>query len=185
MRFQETRLAGALIIDLEPRADGRGFFARTFCRNELEAHGLEPGVAQCNMQMSLARGTWRGLHFQAPPAVESKLVRCTRGAILDVIVDLRPESATYLQHISVELTAASYRGLFVPGRFAHGYVTLANDTEVTYMASAFYAPQAEGGLHYDDPALGIELPLAVEVISDKDSSFALLDKDALATRMRV
>lgn len=180
MLFTETTLKGAFVVDLEPRSDERGFFARTFCSSELVLHGLEPAVAQCNMQSSRVAGTFRGLHFQAPPDIESKYVRCTRGAIFDVIVDLRPESATFLKHEIFELTARNYRSLYVPGRFAHGYLTREDGTEVAYMASAHYAPSAEGGLRYDDPRLGIELPGDVRVISDKDRAFWLLSAGVLA-----
>lgn len=171
MRFTETKLAGAFLIDIEPREDARGFFARTFCQREFEAHGLKPAIAQCNSAWNHARGTMRGLHYQAPPAAETKLVRCIRGAICDVIVDLRPASATYLQHIIVELTADNRRQLYVPELFAHGYLTLTDGAEVAYQVGEFYTPGAERGLRYDDPALGIEWPIPVAVISDKDAAW--------------
>lgn len=171
MRFTRTKLDGACIIDLERREDSRGYFARTFCRREFEAHGLKPDVVQTNCSWNVRKGTLRGMHYQLPPAAETKLIRCTRGAVYDVIVDLRPESPTFLQHIAVELTAENGRQLYVPERFAHGYLTLADDTEVAYQVGEFYAPGAERGIRHDDPALGIEWPAAIEVISDKDAAW--------------
>jgi dTDP-4-dehydrorhamnose 3,5-epimerase len=168
MIFSPTPLAGAFIIDPEPRRDDRGSFTRLFCRREFEAHGLDADVAQANAAFTGARGIVRGLHFQFPPAAETKLIRCTHGAILDVIVDLRPESASYLEHIAVELTAGNGRSLYVPKRFAHGYQVLEDDTEVTYLVGEFYTPEAESGLRYDDPRLSIAWPLPVTDLSDKD-----------------
>jgi dTDP-4-dehydrorhamnose 3,5-epimerase len=182
MIFTETPLRGAFIVDLEPRGDQRGFFARGFCQREFEARGLNPLVAQGNISFNYRKGTVRGLHFQVPPAAESKFVRCTRGAILDVIVDLRPESPTYLQHAAVELTADNRRGLYVPERFAHGYQVLDDDTETTYQVGAFYTPAAEGGIRYSDPRLAIEWPLPVTDISDKDNSWDLLENAEPAIR---
>lgn len=178
MIFTETHLKGAFIIDLEERRDHRGFFARTFCAREFEAHGLKPMVAQANLSFNHRRGTLRGLHFQRPPAAETKLVRCTAGAIHDVIVDLRPESPTYLQHVGVELSAANRRALYVPEMFAHGYITLTDGAEVIYQVGEFYTPGAEGGLRWDDPALGIDWPVAVEVISEKDAAWPLIGERA-------
>jgi dTDP-4-dehydrorhamnose 3,5-epimerase len=175
MIFTETPLAGAFVLDVEPRVDERGFFARTFCRREFETRGLDPAVAQCNVAYNRRRGTLRGLHYQAPPVSESKLVRCTRGAIHDVIVDLRPDSPTRLRHFAVELTAENRRSLYVPDRFAHGYVTLTDDTEVTYQMGEFYTPGSERGVRFDDPALGIEWPVPVVLISDKDRAWPLLE----------
>lgn len=180
MIFTETPLKGAFIIDVEKREDSRGFFARTFCQREFEAHGLKPLIAQSNVAFNLSEGTIRGMHFQFPPAAESKLVRCTRGAILDIIVDLRPESPTWLQHIAVELTEENYRAIYVPERFAHGYQALANGTETSYQVGEFYTPSAEGGLRFDDPALGLRWPLPVGTVSDKDlafKSFSALEAD--------
>ena len=168
MIFTETPLAGAFVVDLEPLRDDRGFFARTYCRREFEARGLLATVAQCNVSVSRARGTLRGMHYQVAPAVEAKLVRCTRGRIHDVIVDMRPDSPTYLRHFGVELGAESRRALYVPGLFAHGFLTLTDDAEVTYQVSEFYTPKAERGLRYDDPALAIDWPVPVAVLSDKD-----------------
>lgn len=174
MKFTETRLAGAFIVELETHEDARGFFARTFCAREFEQHGL-PGVfVQCSISMNRKKGTLRGLHFQRPPASEGKLVRCTAGEVYDVIVDLRPESPTYLQHIGVELTGANHRALYVPKMFAHGLQTLQDDTEVFYQISEFYAPEASTGLRYCDPRLAIKWPLPVAAISEKDAAWALL-----------
>ena len=185
MIFSETKLKGAFIVDAERRADDRGFFARIFCQKEFEELGLEPNVAQTKVGVSVKRGTLRGMHFQYPPATEAKLVRCMHGAILDVIVDLRPESSTYLQHVAVELSADSQRALYIPGRFAHGYQTLQDGTAILYQASAFYTPSAESGLRYDDPRLAIAWPLPVAAVSGKDCNFDLLEniEGELTTRM--
>ena len=176
MIFTETTLPGAFIVDLDPHADSRGFFARSFCQHEFTAHGLNPLIAEANIAFSRGRGTLRGLHFQGPPVAETKVVRVTRGAILDVIVDLRPESATYLQHVAVELTASSRRSLYVPERFAHGFQVLEDDTETTYLMGEFYVPNAESGLRYSDPRLAIDWPLEVAEISAKDDTWPLLSE---------
>ena len=180
MIFRETALKGAFVIEVETHADERGFFARTFCQHEFEAHGLKPAVAQCNLSFNHHAGTVRGLHFQRPPAAESKLVRATRGAVLDVIVDLREDSPTYLHHVAVELSADNRRALYVPELFAHGYQTLTDDAEVCYQVSEFYTPGCEGGLRHDDPRLGITWPLPVTVISAKDAAWPLLDPEEVA-----
>jgi dTDP-4-dehydrorhamnose 3,5-epimerase len=172
--FTETKLKGAFIIDLERRNDERGFFARAFCQNEFREHGLKPTIAQANIASNLKKGTLRGMHFQYPPAAETKLVRCTRGAILDIIVDLRPESRTYLEHIAVELNEDNMTSLYVPERFAHGYQALRDGTDTSYQVGEFYAPVAEGGLRHDDPQLGLQWPLPVSVISPKDLAFRSL-----------
>jgi len=166
--FTETPLQGAFIIDLEPQTDERGFFARTFCRREFEARGLNPEVAQCNMSYNATAGTLRGMHFQNSPVSEAKLVRCVRGGIHDVIVDLRPRSATYRHYHSMELTAENRRALFVSKHFAHGFQTLTNDTEVEYQMSEFHDPAAGAGFRYDDPAFAIGWPLKVSIISQQD-----------------
>lgn len=171
MRFTPTRLSGAFILDPERREDARGHFARTFCRREFEAHGLKPDIAQANIAWNARKGTLRGMHYQVAPAAETKLVRCTRGALWDVIVDLRPDSPTFLEHVGVELSAENGRQLFVPEMFAHGYITLADDTEAAYQVGEFYAPDAERGIRFNDPALGISWPVPVEVISDKDAAW--------------
>jgi dTDP-4-dehydrorhamnose 3,5-epimerase len=175
MIFTETALAGAFIIDLEPRTDDRGFFARAFCQHEFADHGLEPVIRQGNIAFNHKRGTLRGMHFQVPPTAETKLVRCTRGAIIDIIVDLRPESPTHMQHIEVELTADNHRALYVPQRFAHGYQVLEDCTETSYQVGEFYSPPDERALRYDDPRLGLTWPLEVTVMSDKDRVAPLLD----------
>jgi dTDP-4-dehydrorhamnose 3,5-epimerase len=176
MVFTETKLKGAFLIDLERREDSRGFFARAFCQKEFTAHGLKPTIAQANVAFNIKKGTLRGMHFQFPPAPETKLVRCTRGAILDIIVDLRPESATYLQHISVELNEENQRSLYVPERFAHGYQALRDNTDTSYQVGEFYTPSAESGLLHNDPKLNLEWPLPISVISDKDQKFTLLEE---------
>jgi dTDP-4-dehydrorhamnose 3,5-epimerase len=185
MIFTETRLAGAFILDTERREDDRGSFARTFCQREFAQHGLRHNVAQCNVAHNRQRGIIRGLHFQYPPAAETKLVRCTRGAILDVIVDLRPESPTYLEHVAVELGAENWRALFVPERFAHAYQALEDGTDVTYQVGEFYAPQFEGGLRFDDPRLDIAWPLAPRDLSDKDRAWPLLEDAEPALRQQM
>ena len=176
MIFTETKLKGAFLIDLEPREDDRGFFARAFCQKEFSQHGLKPIIAQANIGFNRRKGTLRGMHFQFPPSAETKLVRASRGAVLDIIVDLRPESPTYLQHISVELSADNHRGIYIPERFAHGYQALEDNTETTYHVGEFYTPGAEGGLPYDDPALGLAWPLPVATMSDKDREWKPLSE---------
>jgi dTDP-4-dehydrorhamnose 3,5-epimerase len=171
MRFTPTRLNGAYVLDLEQRDDARGFFARAFCQKEFAAHGLKPVVAQCNCSYNHRLGTMRGMHYQLPPAAETKLVRCTRGAIWDVIVDLRSDSPTYLQHVGVELTEHNRRQLYVPEMFAHGYLTLTPNAEVVYQVGEFYTPGYERGIRYDDAALGIDWPIRVQVLSEKDASW--------------
>jgi dTDP-4-dehydrorhamnose 3,5-epimerase len=172
--FTETKLKGAFIIDLERKEDARGFFARAFCQREFEEHGLKPVIAQLNVAHNRRKGTVRGMHFQFPPAGESKLVRCTRGAILDIIVDLRPESPTWLQHISVELNEDNQRALYVPERFAHGYQVLRDNTDTSYCVGEFYTPNVEGGLMYNEPRLNLTWPLDVSVVSEKDQKFEAL-----------
>lgn len=185
MIFTETKLKDAYIIDLDRKEDGRGFFARAFCQNEFSAHGLKPIIAQANIAFNNKQGTLRGMHFQYPPAAESKLVRCTRGAILDVIVDLRPESQTYLNHIAVELSEDNYRALYVPERFAHGYQVLRDKTETSYQVGEFYTPGSEGGLMYNDPRLGLRWPLPVSAISEKDKSWQLLSEQESDLKVRM
>jgi dTDP-4-dehydrorhamnose 3,5-epimerase len=176
MIFTETKLKGAFTIDIEPYEDNRGFFARAFCQREFADHGLKPVIAQASIAFNRTRGTLRGMHFQYPPAPETKFVRCTRGSILDIIVDLRPESPTYLEHIAVELSADNHRALYVPERFAHGYQALEDMTETSYQMGEFYTPGVEGGLHYADPRLGLTWPLPVGEMSAKDAAWAYLDK---------
>ena len=185
MIFTETRLAGAYLIDLTAHTDSRGFFARAFCQHEFAEHGLKATIAQANIASNRQKGTLRGMHFQCPPAAESKLVRCTRGAIVDIIVDLRPESPTYLQHVAVELTEDNYRALYVPERFAHGYQALRDDTDTSYQVGEFYTPGAEGGLRYNDPRLGLTWPLPVSAMSEKDREWKLLDEIEPQLRQRM
>lgn len=180
MFFTETKLEGVFIIDLESRTDERGFFARTFCMREFEDSGLNPNVVQCNLSFNLKKGTLRGMHYQIAPSTETKLVRCVRGAIYDVIIDLRPTSPTYLAHIGVELTAENRRSLYIPDQIAHGFQTLMDETEVIYQMGDFYAPEYACGYRYDDPAFGIEWPLPVSVISDKDREWSLFEHQNVA-----
>ena len=171
MKFSPTALAGACIIDIEPVPDERGFFARSWCREEFAKHGLNPDLAQCSISFNKKCGTLRGMHYQAKPHEETKVVRCTRGAIYDVIVDLRPESSTFRKWIAVELSADSRRMLYIPAGFAHGFQSLTDDTEVFYQISAPYHPESARGIRWDDPAFGIEWPVAERVISDKDRQY--------------
>ncbi len=181
MLFTQTKLAGAWVIDLELRQDARGFFARSFCQKEFAAHGIEFSAAQANVALSNRKGTVRGLHYQAPPAAEIKLVRCTAGAIFDVIVDVRPDSPACGQHVGVELSAENRRSLLAPAGFAHGYQTLTDNAEVTYLVNQFYTPSCERGLRYDDAAFGIQWPLPVSEISAKDLSWPPFKTDISAT----
>ena len=172
MIFEETKLAGAFVVDLERREDPRGFFARSWCADEFADHGLSTQVVQANVSFNPRRATLRGMHFQRAPHAETKLVRCTQGAIYDVVIDLRPESDTYREWLGVELTQENRRALYVPEGFAHGYQTLVPDAEVFYQVSEFYTPDAEGGVRWDDPAFGIEWPEPGSAfLSDKDRSW--------------
>ena len=185
MIFHETKLRGAFIVELDRKEDHRGFFARAFCAKEFEHHGIHPKVAQANMSYNHSKGTLRGMHYQVPPASEPKFVRCVRGAIWDVIIDMRPESPTYLQHIGVELSADNRRALYVPDMFAHGNQALTDHVELFYLVGEFYTPGCERGVRYDDPAIGIEWPAPVTVISDKDKSWPLLHvKETEKTKAR-
>lgn len=172
MRFTETELAGAYVVEPERLEDERGFFARTFCAREFRERGLDPCIAQCNVSFNRTRGTWRGMHYQEAPYEEAKLVRCTAGAIWDVIVDLRPESPTYKRHVGVELTAENRRMLYVPKSFAHGFQTLKDATEVFYQMSEFYTPGSARGFRWDDEAFAIELPLQITVMSERDAAYS-------------
>jgi dTDP-4-dehydrorhamnose 3,5-epimerase len=174
MRFEPTKLSGTFIVETEPHEDSRGFFARTFCAQEFTDRGLISTFVQSSISYNYKRGTLRGLHYQLPPACEVKLVRCTAGALYDVIVDLRPDSPTYLQHIGVELTARNRRAVYVPEMLAHGLQTLEDETEVFYQINAFYAPGKATGIRYNDPKLGIAWPLLVTAISERDASWPLL-----------
>lgn len=169
VKFDQTELEGAYIIELEKLEDERGFFARTFCQKELQEHGLAPMVAQANVSFNAKAGTLRGMHYQLAPYEETKLIRCTRGALYDVIVDLRPDSASYKRWIGVELTAENYRMLYVPANFAHGFITLEDNTEASYFVSEFYTPGSERGLRWDDSQFNIKWPRSIDVISEKDA----------------
>jgi dTDP-4-dehydrorhamnose 3,5-epimerase len=174
MIFQKLPLSGAFLVGIERRQDERGFFARTFCAKEFEMNGLKPAVMQCNMSFNFQKGTVRGLHYQLEPVSEAKLIRCTRGAIYDVMVDMRPESSTYLRHFGVELSADNRLAAYIPEMFAHGYQALTDDAEACYQVSESYAPELEKGIRYNDPVLGIQWPLPAAVVSEKDLKWPLL-----------
>lgn len=177
MKFIETKLKGAYIIELELIEDERGFFARSFCQKEFEEHGLNPCIAQCNISYNKKKGTLRGMHYQVAPHEEAKIVSCISGAIYDVVIDLRPDSPTYCQWFAVELTAycspltAHYKMLYIPEGFAHCFQTLKDDTTVFYQMSEFYHPECAKGVRWDDPAFGIQWPLSSPVLSQKDMNY--------------
>lgn len=175
MIFTETNLRGAFLVDLERNEDHRGFFARTWCSREFEAHGLNPRLVQCSVSSNARKGTLRGLHYQAAPFAEAKLVRCAVGAIFDVIVDLRHASPTRGQHVGVELTASNHRALYVPEGVAHGFLTLTDGSQVLYQMSEFYHPAAAGGVRWNDPAFGIAWPAAPVAISPRDAAYPDFD----------
>lgn len=171
MIFTETTLAGAFVIDVKKHEDSRGFFGRAWCEQEAAARGLATRMVQSNISLNLNKGTLRGMHFQRTPWEEDKLVRCTRGAIVDIIIDLRPTSPTHRQWFAAELAADAYRMLYVPKGFAHGFQTLVDGAEVFYQVSQFYSPEHASGVRHDDPAFGIAWPLPVSVISANDSNW--------------
>ncbi|MBI3650475.1 MAG: dTDP-4-dehydrorhamnose 3,5-epimerase [Acidobacteria bacterium] len=171
MVFTELKLKGAYLIEPERLVDERGFFARTWCEGEFEAHGLNAKLVQCSISFNKKRGTLRGMHYQVAPHQEVKLVRCTMGAIYDVMIDLRESSATFKQWLAVELTAENRRMLYIPEGFAHGFQTLADNTEVFYQMSEFYYPESARGVRWDDATFGIRLPLEIRSISEKDLSY--------------
>jgi dTDP-4-dehydrorhamnose 3,5-epimerase len=171
MIFTPTDLPGAMIVDLDRKEDERGFFARSWCRDEFAAHQLNPNLAQCNVSFNKTAGTLRGMHYQTPPYEEAKLVRCTAGALYDVIIDLRPGSRTYLRHLAVELTAENRRALYIPEGFGHGFITLADNTEIFYQMSTFYVPDSQRGVRYNDPAFSIRWPIPIAVVSDRDKTY--------------
>lgn len=172
MIFNETALIGPYVIDIEVHEDNRGYFGRAWCRHEFDAQGLVPCMVQGNVSFNHTRGTLRGMHYQTEPCQEVKLVRCVRGRVFDVIIDIRPDSATFKQWIGVELSADNRRMLYVPRGFAHGFQTLEDNSEVNYLVSEFYAPDYERGIRHDDPAFGVEWPeTEARVISDKDLSW--------------
>ena len=170
MKFTQTKLNGAYIIDIEKREDERGFFARTFCANEFSEVNLENKFVQANMSFNYKKGTLRGMHFQKAPFGEDKLVRCTKGSLYDVIIDLRKDSPTFKQWVGVELTEENRRSLFVPKGFAHGFITLEDNTEINYLVSQFYTPSADSGVRYNDPVFGIEWPIEITSVSEKDAN---------------
>jgi len=178
MIFTACDLAGAYVVDVERQADERGFFARTHCAREFAAIGFTAGFSQCSISYNARRGTLRGMHYQAEPHAEDKLVRCTAGAIFDAIIDIRPDSATYRRWFGMELTAANRRALFVPRGFAHGFISLTDDAEVLYMISTEHVPAAARGLRWDDAAVGIEWPLRPVVMSARDAAYPPLDRPA-------
>jgi dTDP-4-dehydrorhamnose 3,5-epimerase len=171
MKFTETPLAGAYLVEIEPHCDDRGLFARTYCSDEFESRGLAMPVVQCSVSFNIRRGTLRGMHFQAEPSAEAKLVRCTRGGVYDAIVDVRRGSPTYGRWFAAELTAANHRALYIPPHVAHGFQTLEDESEVFYQMSAAHAPLLARGLRWNDPRLDIAWPLAVSVISPRDASY--------------
>jgi len=180
--FTETPLRGAFVIEPEPIEDGRGLFARTWCRRELEANGLETRLAQCNTSFNKRKGTLRGMHYQLPPAAETKIVRCTRGALYDVIIDLRPDSATFTRAFATVLTADNRRMLFVPTGFAHGFQTLEDETEIFYQMSEFYSPEHARGVRWDDPIFGISWPDDERTMVERDRSYPDFRPDGLSGR---
>jgi dTDP-4-dehydrorhamnose 3,5-epimerase len=171
MKFKETRLKGAYVIKPERQADERGFFARTFCQKEFEKQGLNPKIVQCNVSYNKKKGTLRGMHYQAAPYEEAKVVSCSKGTIYDVIIDLRHDSPTYCRWFAVELSAANYKMLYVPQGFAHGFQTLEDDTVVNYMMTEFYHPECARGVRWDDPAFGIKWPLPNPIMSKNDMNY--------------
>ena len=172
MKFQETNLQGVWLISLDKAMDERGFFARTFCQNEFRDHGLAPSFVQCNLSHNYKRGTLRGMHFQISPHQEAKLVQCTQGAIYDVIIDLRPTSPTYLAYLANVLTTNDHNMLYVPEGFAHGFLTLEDETSIFYQMSAFFTPPAARGLRWNDPIFNIQWPEQPQVISERDNNYA-------------
>jgi dTDP-4-dehydrorhamnose 3,5-epimerase len=169
--FEPTVLPGVVVVSSDRHVDDRGFFARTWCAREFAEAGLPSGLAQCSISWNERRHTLRGMHWESAPQHESKLVRCTRGAIFDVILDLRPESPTYLSHVGLSLNADDHRSVFIPPGMAHGFLTMEDGTEVLYQMDSFYAPEAERGARWDDPAFGIAWPVVPAVISERDLSF--------------
>ena len=169
--FTETALRGAFVLDVEPHRDERGFFARAWCARELAEHGLETRIAQCDLSRTVRRGTVRGLHYQQAPHAQVKVVRCIAGAVWDVIVDLRPDSATYTRHVGIELSAENHRALYVPAGFAHGFQTLTDDVELFYQMSDYYVPDAGAGVRWNDPAFAIAWPIGDPFMNDRDRNY--------------
>jgi len=179
MIFTETELKGAFVIEIKKIGDERGFFGRSWCKNEMEEHGLNGNIAQINTSLSKDKGTLRGLHFQIAPFQECKMIRCTRGSIFDVIVDLRPESPTFLQWFGEELTENSHKALYSPEGFAQGFITLEDESEITYFTTQFYAPGKDRGVRWNDPQFGVKLPMKPIVISEKDLNWPDFTPDIL------
>ena len=171
MKFIPTKIPGAYLIEIQPIADDRGFFSRTFCIDEFQQHGLNSNFVQCNVSFTSQQGTIRGMHYQVAPDTETKLVRCTRGAIYDVILDLRPESPTFKQWVATELTADNHQMFYIPSGCAHGFQTLVDDTEVFYQMSGPYSAAAATGVRWNDPAFGIKIPLDITIISERDRTY--------------
>lgn len=179
MIFTETNLEGTFIVEIQRLEDERGFFARSFCQREFQEHGLNPNLAQCNISYNKVKGTLRGMHFQAAPYQEAKLVRCTQGAVHDVIIDLRPDSPTYKEHFAIDLTSEAHNALYVPEGFAHGFLTLAPETCVFYQMSEFYAPGYARGFRWNDPVFNVNWPAEVEMISERDANYPDFSTDLL------
>lgn len=179
MVFTETKLQGAFLIDIERIKDDRGFFGRSWDKDIMEQHGMNVNVVQSNISFNYSKGTLRGMHFQKHPFEETKLVRCTKGAVYDVIIDLRPESDTYKQWIGVELTEENHRMIYVPEGFAHGYLTLEDNCEVNYLVTQFYTPGSEGGVRWNDPEFNIKWPTKIKIISEKDKKLSDFDESKL------
>lgn len=176
MKFFETRLKGSYVIQYEPFRDGRGYFERTFCKKEFEDHGLDPTIVQCNSSYNWHKGTLRGMHYQAAPFGETKLVRCIAGSIYDVIIDLRPRSSTYCRWFAIELTAMNGQAIYVPEGFAHGFQTLEEDSIVLYLMSNFYSPGHARGVRWNDPAFSIKWPYGDPILSEKDRGYRDFEK---------
>lgn len=171
MQFQDLAINGACVVDLDRREDSRGFFARSFCQREFADHGLVPAIAQCNVSWNRLQGTLRGIHYQRHPSAEAKLVRCVRGAVYDVVLDLRPHSETYRRWVSVELNEENRTAVYVPPGCGHGFQSLCDDTEILYQMSAVYNPDLESGVRWNDPAFAIRWPIAAPIISDRDRNY--------------
>jgi dTDP-4-dehydrorhamnose 3,5-epimerase len=178
MIFRETTLSGAYSVEIEQISDERGFFARSFCTEEFSKYGLTTDMAQCNISFNKTRGTLRGMHYQAPPSEEAKLVRCTMGAIYDVIIDIRPTSPTFMKWFATQLNSENRLMMAIPEGFAHGFQTLTDNTEVSYHMSASYEPQQARGIRFDDPSVNIEWPISNVIVSEKDKSYPLLDDES-------
>jgi dTDP-4-dehydrorhamnose 3,5-epimerase len=183
MIFTETQISGAFVVEIDAQADHRGMFARTFCEREFAARGIEVRMVQSNVSLTRRRGTVRGMHFQWPPSREGKLVRCTRGRLLDVVIDLRPDSPTYTQHIAVEIDAAIRRAIYIPPGLAHGFQTLEDDTEIFYQMSDFYDARLSAGVRWNDPSFEIEWPLADVTILDRDRTYPDFDARKFAAEL--